>query len=135
MVLTLAGAKDQGAVRELLSQTTLMALPCVVGEDGNRDALPTVLLEALAAGLPAVSTPVTGIPEILDDGRCGLLVPERDPAALAAALARLLDDGGLRDDLACRGRQRAEELFNMHVNARRLHAWLEAAAAEPSAPC
>jgi glycosyltransferase involved in cell wall biosynthesis len=109
------------------------ALPCVVGEDGNRDALPTVLLEALATGLPCVSTPVTGIPEILDGGRAGLLVPENDPAATAAALASLLDDVPRRARLARAGRAHAERHFDLATQARALHGWLQEALAASAA--
>jgi glycosyltransferase involved in cell wall biosynthesis len=69
-----------------------MAAPCTVGDDGNQDALPTVLLEALAAGLPTVTTPVAGIPEIIEHGREGLIVPSDDATALAAALRTLMHD-------------------------------------------
>ena len=122
-VVTLAGAQGQDAVRELLATTTVMALPCLIGEDGNRDALPTVLLEAQAAGLPIVSTPVTGIPEILDEGAAGRLVPERDAAALADTLAELLDDGDARAALAAAGKTRAHELFDIVKNTKVLHGW------------
>ena len=66
-----------------------------MGTDGNRDGLPTVVLEGLALGTPVVATPVTGIPEAVVDGRTGLLVPEGDVAALAAALGALIDQPGL----------------------------------------
>ncbi|RKY22577.1 MAG: colanic acid biosynthesis glycosyltransferase WcaL [Planctomycetota bacterium] len=134
-VVTFTGARDQGEVRKLLSHATLMALPCVVAEDGNRDALPTVLLEALAAGLPVVSTPVTGIPEIVDDGRAGRLVPERDVAGLARALDELLSDADERGRLARAGRQRARQLFNMHSNASVLAEWFRHAVPERAAVC
>jgi glycosyltransferase involved in cell wall biosynthesis len=131
----LAGALPQDAVLELLRSATLFALPCLVGEDGNRDALPTVLLEALAAGLPCVSTPVTGIPEILDGGRAGLLVPERDAPATARALDALLDDPARREGLARAGRAHAQRSFDLSAQARVLHGWFgEAlAAADPAA--
>ena len=61
-------------------------------DDGNRDGLPTVLIEAMALGVPVVATPVTGIPELVADGVTGLLVPERDPAALANA-KRAIQEG------------------------------------------
>ncbi len=123
----LVGALDQDQVRGLLRTAAVLCLPCLVGRDGNRDALPTVLLEALASGLPAISTPVTGIPEILDHGRAGVLVPENDPLATADALEELLRDPGRRDRLARAGRARAEELFDARKNALTLRGWFEEA--------
>jgi len=125
--VTLTGALDQGRIRELMARAQAFALPCLVGEDGNRDALPTVLLEAQAAGLPVVSTPVTGIPEILDEGRAGLLVPERDAEATAAAIERLLADADLRTRLAAAGRARCAELFDARRNAAVLKSWFDEA--------
>ncbi len=121
----LPGAVDQGEVRRAMNAATVFALPCRVGEDGNRDALPTVLLEALAVGLPIVSTPVTGIPEILDQGRCGRLVDEDDAAGLARVLADLLDDGVSRKLLARLGRQHAEANFDGKRAAETLQGWFE----------
>ncbi len=132
----LAGALPQDAVLDLMRSATLFALPCLVGEDGNRDALPTVLLEALAAGLPCVSTPVTGIPEILDGGRAGVLVPERDAPATARALAALLDDPERRARLSRAGRAHAQRCFDLAVQAHVLQGWFAqalAAAATPAA--
>ncbi len=121
--IRLLGPQPVEEVRALMAEATVLALPCVVGEDGNRDALPTVLLEALALGLPAVSCPVAGVPEILDGGRAGVLVPEHDPAALARALGALLDDPECRRALAEAGRKRAEELFDRRKNGATLAAW------------
>lgn len=90
--VTMHGALPQTRVREIVAEAAVFAAPCIIGADGNRDGLPTVLLEALALGTPAVSTPVTGIPEIVRHEETGLLVPESDPGALAAAVARTLDE-------------------------------------------
>ena len=95
--VTMHGALPQSRVREIVAEAAVFAAPCVIGADGNRDGLPTVLLEALALGTPSVSTPVTGIPEIVRHEETGLLVPEADPGALAAAVARTLDE---HDELA-----------------------------------
>jgi glycosyltransferase involved in cell wall biosynthesis len=127
----LTGALEQEPVRELMSQATLLCLPCLIGDDGNRDALPTVLLEALASGLPVVSTPVTGIPEIVNGGRVGVLVPERDAVATADAIERLFDDEALRDRFAELGRVHAEEHFDARASARTLFDWFEAALCRP----
>jgi glycosyltransferase involved in cell wall biosynthesis len=69
----------------------------------------TATLDAMAAGLPVVATRVGGIPEIVEDGVSGILVPPRDPAALAAAMVRLAGDAGLRARLGEAGKVRARE--------------------------
>ena len=86
----LTGPLPRETLLELFPRASVVAAPCVVGSDGNRDGLPTVLIEAMALRIPVVATPVTGIPELVEDGRTGLLVPERDPKALADAIGRLL---------------------------------------------
>lgn len=116
-VVALLGARTQAEVREIVQGCAVMAAPCVVGADGNRDGLPTVLIESLALGTPAVSTPVTGIPELVRDGDTGLLVAEHDPRALAAALARILDDEPLAARLAARGRALVERCFDIDAGA------------------
>jgi colanic acid/amylovoran biosynthesis glycosyltransferase len=118
----LLGPHSQDEVRRAIRGAAVMAAPCVVGSDGNRDGLPTVLLEAMALGTPCVATPVTGIPEAIEDGRTGLLVAERRPAQLAGALARMLDDASLRVRLAGAARARVEERFDADRNAARLRA-------------
>lgn len=116
----LHGALPQGRVRQVVQSAAVLAAPCVVGADGNRDGLPTVLLEGMALGTPCVATPVTGVPEAVVDGVTGLLVPERDPARLAEALHRLLADGALRSRLARSARALVEAEFDMHHQAPRL---------------
>ncbi len=115
--VTLAGPRSQEQVRALVQDAAVLAAPCVLAKDGNRDGLPTVLLEAMALGTPCVSTDVTGIPEVLHDGETGLTVPEHDPSRLAAALERLLDDAELRVRLATAARRLVEERFDVHANA------------------
>lgn len=121
------GPRDAAEVRRHLSRATLMVQPCLVGNDGNRDALPTVLVESLAMELPSISTPVTGIPEILDHGRCGVLVPENDVPATAAAIEALLRDPARRARIAADGRRRAEQLFDGETIARTLSSWFDSA--------
>lgn len=126
--ITLLGARDQDFVRDAMSRATVMCLPCKVGDDGNRDALPTTLIESQAMGLPCVSTPVTGIPEILGGGSAGVLVPENDPRATADALRELLRDSGQRARLAEAGRRQVSRLFDARRSAATLSAWFEEAA-------
>nr|WP_294693599.1 glycosyltransferase [uncultured Friedmanniella sp.] len=117
-VVTLHGALPQTEVRRIIRAAAVVAAPCTVAEDGNRDGLPTVILEAMALGTPVVATPVTGIPEAVTDGATGLLVPERDPAALARALARVLDEPGLASALAKSARTVIEARFDARNQAR-----------------
>ena len=119
-MVRLIGPRPQAAVVRLVQEAAAFVAPCVLGEDGNRDGLPTVLLEAMALGTPVVSTDVTGIPEVLRDGETGLLVPQRNSAALAGAISRLTGDFTLRVRLANRARRLIEADFNVHDNAAHL---------------
>jgi colanic acid/amylovoran biosynthesis glycosyltransferase len=124
----LAGPLPREKLLDLFPRASVVAAPCVVGSDGNRDGLPTVLAEAMALKVPVVATPVTGIPELVEDGRTGLIVPERDPAALAAALRRLIEEPETARQLAEAGRARVERDFDLHVNVRELRTLFEGAA-------
>ncbi|MCB1742247.1 MAG: glycosyltransferase family 4 protein [Gammaproteobacteria bacterium] len=113
----LHGALPQERTLALLARADVLALPARITDSGDRDALPTVLLEALALGVPVVSTDVCGIPEIVDHERCGLLVSQDDPRALAAALQRILTTPELAGELARAGRARACSEFDLQRNA------------------
>ena len=84
------------------------------------DQLPTVVMEAMAAGLPVVSTPISGLPEMVVDGQTGMLVPEHQPHTLAEALGRLLNDRERARSLGQTGRQRASDLFAIETSVRKL---------------
>ncbi len=115
--VVLSGALATEEVAERMGLTSVLALPCVAGRDGNIDALPTVLLEAMARARPVVSTRLSGIPEIVDDGVTGLLVEPGDAAALADALQSLLGDRARAARMGVSGRERAERLFDLDRNA------------------
>ena len=127
------GPLPQERIREAVTHAAVLAAPCVVGADGNRDGLPTVILESLALGTPVVATPVTGIPEAVDDEITGLLVPEGDAAALARAIARLLDDPELRCRFACTGRKLVEGRFDSRRNTTLLREMFHQVTARPEA--
>lgn len=132
----LLGPRTQVEVLRIVASSAAFAAPCVIGADGNRDGLPTVLLEAMALGAPCVSTDVTGIPEVLHDGATGLMAPQHDPGRLADALRRLLADGALRSRLARAARSLIVEEFDVDGNAARIRALLgagEAIVAQPAA--
>jgi glycosyltransferase involved in cell wall biosynthesis len=118
------GATAHESALEVIRQSDVVVLPCRVTADGDRDALPTVLLEALAAGVPCVSTPVGGVPEIVVHGETGLLVSPDDPAALAAAIERLTGDAEMWRRFSTRSRQRAQRLFDRKLTTTRLADWM-----------
>jgi colanic acid/amylovoran biosynthesis glycosyltransferase len=118
----LIGPRPEREVVDIVQAAAVLAAPCVVGADGDRDGLPNVLFEAMALGTPCVSTDVTAIPEILRDGQTGLLVPQHEPHSLAAALERLLDDPPLRIRLAESARRLIETEFDAARNAGRRRA-------------
>ena len=112
-VVTLPGALPQREVMARLAAARVFALPCVEESDGagGMDNFPTVIAEAMAAGLPVVSTTVAGVPEMVLDGQTGRLVPPRSPDALADALGEFLADGDLAARFGQAGRRRAEKRF------------------------
>lgn len=118
--VTLVGPKPQAEIKRLVRSAAMLVAPCVIGADGNRDGLPTVLLEAMALGTPCISTDVTGIPEALVPDVTGLQVPQHHPTALAMAMDRLLRDDHLRVNLATAARRHIEAQFDIHHNAAQL---------------
>ncbi|HEX9050134.1 MAG TPA: glycosyltransferase, partial [Anaeromyxobacter sp.] len=91
----LLGARPHEEIPALLAGATAMVLPSVRARDGQMEGIPVALMEAMAAGVPVIATRLSGIPELVEDGASGLLVPERDAAALAGAMARLAGDPAL----------------------------------------
>lgn len=116
----LCGALPHDDVVRQYRTATVFALPCVTGEDGDRDGIPNVILEAMAMRLPVVSTRHSGIPEAVVDGSTGLLVAPGDATALADALARLLDDPGMGRAMGRAGRHVVAEKFDVAANAKQL---------------
>lgn len=123
--IELVGPRPQSEIAGLLQNAAVFAAPCVIGKDGNRDGLPTVLLESMALGTPCISTDVTGIPEILHDEETGLLVPQENAMALADAIERLINNGPLRVRLAEKARQLIEMQFDIHLNAEQIRKHFE----------
>jgi glycosyltransferase involved in cell wall biosynthesis len=113
----LLGPRPGGEVLQYMRSAAVCAVPCVVGSDGDRDGLPTVLLESMAVGTPCVASDVTAIPEAIHDGVTGFVVPQKDPVALAAACERLLEDSNLRVDIATQARKLVETEFDVRRNS------------------
>lgn len=133
-VVQFDGPLPQREVMAALREATVFAAPCVVAEDGDRDGLPTVLVEAMALGTPCVATDVVGIPELVRHQETGLLVPPQDAPALAVALRALLEGPALRLQLATDARALIEAAFDVRRNAALVRALFQAApAASPIA--
>jgi glycosyltransferase involved in cell wall biosynthesis len=116
------------AVPEAMRQATMLVHPsCGLG-----DAVPTVIKEAMALGTPVIGSTAVGIPELLDHGRCGVLVPERNVERLADAIELLLRRADKRDELASAGRAFAERTFDLWRNGRRLADLLHATRRSPA---
>ena len=113
-IVRFTGALNQTEVHAWYSRADAFALASFA------EGIPVVLMEAMASGIPCVSTRITGIPELIRNGDDGLLVTPSDADELAAALARLMDDSPLRQYLARSGRARVQEKYNLERNAERL---------------
>ncbi|MBT8484902.1 MAG: glycosyltransferase family 4 protein [Phycisphaerales bacterium] len=130
-VVELLGPRPRQEVAEWMRRAALVAAPCVISENGNRDGLPTVILEAMALGTPCVSTDVTGIPEVVRHGETGLIAPQHDPAALADTLESLLGDEPLRLRLAQNARSLMEAEFDIRRTIPALRSLFGSAAVSP----
>ncbi len=106
------GAQSRGFIFDLLRRADLFVLPSRLTASGDRDGLPNVLMEAQAFGVPVLSTNVSGIPELVTHGETGLLVEQRDTAALAEALKLLVGDAGLRARIGEAGARNVRENFS-----------------------
>jgi glycosyltransferase involved in cell wall biosynthesis len=109
----LVGKMTQDKLLQEYRQAHLFVLPCLVTDDGDRDGIPNVLMEAMAMRIPVISTSVSGIVELVDHMENGLLAPEKDLEALTAAMETLLDDPGLRERLGGNGRQKVMARFSL----------------------
>ena len=107
-------------LRRWMSGAMTVCVPSCAAETGDAEGLPTVIIEAMAAGTPVVGSHHAGIGEAVAHERTGLLVPPQDPEAIATALRRLCDEPGLRDALAVNARRVAVEQFDARAQSRRL---------------
>jgi glycosyltransferase involved in cell wall biosynthesis len=115
-----SGSASNDQVHQAMLEADLFALPCRKDDQGDRDGIPVVLMEAMAAGLPVVSGDLPAIRELVQDGKTGLLIDGTCPHACTQALKRLADDPRLRKQLAEAGRRRVKEEFDLQVNVERL---------------
>lgn len=126
--VTVIGAMTQAGLFGQYQRATAFALPCRVLDDGDRDGIPNVLLEAMACSVPVVTTGVSGITELVDDGRNGLVVEPDQPRELADALHRLVKDPDLAASLGAEGSRTVRERFDARTAAEAMVALLTAGA-------
>lgn len=110
----LLGWKRQEEVVALMKEADLLLAPSVTGKDGDQEGIPVVLMEALAQGLPVLSTRHSGIPELVRDGESGFLVPERDVDALAEKLEYLVEHPELWPEMGESGREYVERYYDIN---------------------
>ena len=122
--VVLSGAKQQREVRQRLAAANVFVLPSVIDPEGGMDNLPTVIMEAMATGLPVVSTKIGGIPEMVVENETGFLLRPGDAVALADAIEKVINNLSLAQKLGQAGCERAQELFSIEKNVRELCALL-----------
>lgn len=116
----LVGTVFQEELKAYFNRADIFTLPCLTTSNGDIDGIPVSLMEAMAMEIANVSTLVSGIPELIEDQKSGLLVKEKDAMALADALQRLLEDEALRRRLGKNGRQKVLDEFDIDQNATQL---------------
>ncbi len=114
--VTITGnALNQEEIEEWMKTGDIFAQPCCWSADNDVDGIPRSLMEAMAVGIPSISTAVAGIPDLIEHKKTGLLIAEQDADALAKAIKLLMDDASLRRDLSEAGRQIIEQKFNLET--------------------
>lgn len=119
-LVVLPGAKEQADVLKTFEDADIFVLPCVTEEGGMQDGIPVVLMEAMAMGIPVISTRVSGVPELVRNG-AGILVEQKDTAALSNAIMKIMSmDDNEKNAMVRRGREIVEEQFNIVNEAGKL---------------
>lgn len=114
--VALLGRLPRDRVQALLADSDVMVLPSITADDNRREGIPVALMEAMATGLPVISTGSSGIPELIEHGRSGLLVAERDGAALANAIALIAQSPEVAAHLGREGRAKVLREFDLQAN-------------------
>jgi glycosyltransferase involved in cell wall biosynthesis len=122
------GYQSEGQVRDLLAQSDVFAMASFA------EGIPVVLMEAMASGVPVVAPSIAGIPELVEDGRSGFIVPPADPGSLADGIDRLLRDPELRSRFATEGRAKVEREFTLDGECEGVARILNAAVAREGVP-
>ncbi len=121
----LLGARQNDQLTELFGRACVFLMPCIKTTNGDMDGIPVAMMEAMASGVPVVSTAISGIPELVEDGVTGRLAPEKDVDALAQILKELLENMDKIKQLGKAGRERVLKDFSISKNAEKLRELIE----------
>ncbi|MBV8518232.1 MAG: glycosyltransferase family 4 protein [Acidobacteria bacterium] len=132
-VVQLLGARPEAEVARLTKESDLFVLPSIIQKDGMMEGMPNALIEAMAGGRPVISTTIAGIPELIEEGKTGFLVPPESARALADAMRKLIEDPERARQMGERGRERIRREFDIHDIVAQLVARLDQEAATQEA--
>lgn len=118
--VTFPGFVKYDKVSDLIRGADIFIMPSVVHSSGDRDGIPTVIMESLLHRLPVIATDVSGISEVIEDGITGLLIPEKDASAIASAVKRMIGDRNFALSTAEKGREKVHRQFDQRVNHQRV---------------
>jgi len=119
-IVLMKGLKPHSEIFEMFAKATMFVLPCVISRNGDRDGIPNVIIESLAAKTPVISTEVSGVPEIIINNQTGLVVPPRDEKSLSKAMISLLQNPEDQKRFAQNGRELVEKKFDIKKNVKEL---------------
>jgi colanic acid/amylovoran biosynthesis glycosyltransferase len=114
-IVTFLGWQNGDEIINTLSRSNLLVLPSITSSNGDREGIPVVLMEAMAMGLPVISTYHSGIPELIKDGVSGFLLDEGDVDGLAQKLMEFVDNPKIWESLGREGRKQVENIYNIHI--------------------
>lgn len=112
-VVNMLGRQPQEKVRQLLAETSIFVLPAIITPTGGREGIPVAIMEAMAMRVPVISTKTSGIPELIDDGKEGILIDQKDSQMIADAIEKLITNPELSEFMGIAGREKVEAQFNI----------------------
>jgi colanic acid/amylovoran biosynthesis glycosyltransferase len=119
--VTIGGFVKHEDVFGFITSGSVFVLPCVRARDNDMDGIPNVLMEAMALEVPTLSTDITGVPELIDDGIDGMIVPQNDPRSLAEAILKIKNDPNFAETIRKNGRKKIQTKFNVARNVKLLY--------------
>lgn len=118
--ISFPGFVSHDQVSKLFCSADVFLMPSIVHSSGDRDGIPNVIIEALMHRVPVIATAISGIPEVIEDGVTGLLIPENDPSAVSRAVLGLVRDRRSAIEMAERGRLKVQKQFNAQKNCQKI---------------